>query len=244
MKNHFSYPIFLFIGLMAGWLTVRAQDQLVVYLIPGQGSDERVFSQLVIDSRYTVKHVSWQLPGKNCSLPEFAAEIGKQIDTTHAFVLIGVSLGGMIATELNQSLAPKQTIVISSAKCRSELPLRYRFLRFLPINRLIPAFLYKWGAQIAQPLVEPDRKHQKATFVAMLKSKDGRFLKRTSNMIIKWERSTYPSEIIHIHGTADHTVPYRNVDADFTVENGSHMMILTKANEISQLINDILHQSN
>ena len=76
----------------------------------------------------------------------------------------------------------------------------------------------------------------------MLKDKDLVFLKRTIEMIIKWERKSCDSdtEIIHIHGNKDHTIPIKNVDYNFLIEGGSHMMILTRSNEINKMLLSLL----
>jgi hypothetical protein len=76
----------------------------------------------------------------------------------------------------------------------------------------------------------------------MLKEKDPLYLKRTVEMITHWERTTYPDRIVHIHGNNDHTIPVRNVKVDYLVEGGSHMMMITRADEINELVREILLQ--
>jgi pimeloyl-ACP methyl ester carboxylesterase len=214
--------------------------KMKIYLIPGQGSDSRLFDKLELDSAYTLVKITCPSPEKHSTMQEYAGLIAKQIDTTEKFSLIGVSLGGMICTELAEVLNPEKVIIVSSAKCRSELPFRYRILKKIPLNRIISPGLYWYGAQIAQPIVEPDRHHGKETFKSMLKSKDPIFLKRTTFMIINWNRTVFSEKIVHIHGNNDHTIPLKNVQADFIIENGSHMMMFTRGKEISTLINEIL----
>ena len=48
--------------------------------------------------------------------------------------------------------------------------------------------------------------------------------------------------IIHIHGNKDHTIPIKNIQYDYIVEEGSHMMMITRATEINQIIDRILNQ--
>jgi hypothetical protein len=63
-------------------------------------------------------------------------------------------------------------------------------------------------------------------------------------MIIRWKRTSNVKTIVHIHGTNDHTIPIRNVkNPNYIIENGSHMMTLTRANEISTLLNKELSSS-
>ncbi|KAA3631930.1 MAG: alpha/beta hydrolase [Bacteroidetes bacterium] len=183
----------------------------------------------------------YSIPEKGMKLPDYARELSKQIDTTRNFILVGVSLGGMIATEINEFLSPKKTIIISSAKNRKELPFRYRFQRIIPLYKIFPKRVLKGGAFIMQPLVEPDRNKDKDTFVGMLKDKDPDFLKRTIGMIMQWDRTVHNNNIFHIHGDKDKTIPIRNVNYNHLIQKGSHMMVLTRGEEISTIINSILH---
>jgi len=74
----------------------------------------------------------------------------------------------------------------------------------------------------------------------MLDSKDPVFLNRTIQMIINWDRTTNSKKIIHIHGNKDRTIPIKNVECDYCVKDGSHMMALTRGDEITDLLNEIL----
>ena len=245
----FSYMIFLIYNRFVTvfiLITIACIDLIgcnlnpVIYLIPGQGSDYRLFKNLQIDSTFETRNVLYCIPDKEMTLRDFAIELSSQIDTNRPFILIGVSLGGMIATEMGDFLDPEKIILISSAKCREELPKRYKFQRDIPIYKIIPKNTTKRWAQILQPIVEPDRKHEKETFKKMLRDKDPEFLKRTIKMILEWDRVDYRKDIIHIHGDNDNTIPMRNVKYDFLLKNGSHMMVLTRGDEISTLINEIL----
>lgn len=212
---------------------LQAQDSLHIYLFPGQGSDARVFAGLQFPDNVQVHTLSYPVPARGERMPAFARRLTPQIDTTQTLVFIGHSLGGMLATELADSLQPRQLILISSAKCRYELPLRYRWLRWVPLHRILPKRLIKAGALIAQPLVEPDRNTHKATFKAMLKAKDPAYLKRTIDMIVRWKRTTCAEATAHLHGSHDHTLPARHVTADQLLPGGSHMMVLTRSTEVN-----------
>lgn len=221
-------------------MNFTALSKTNIYLIPGQGSDARIFQDIRFDSAYCVKHIEYSLPNKNSTLQEFAKELSAQIDTSLPYILIGVSLGGMLAIEMSTFLNPVKTIIISSAKSRLELPLQYRFQRIIPLYAVVPPKLIKEGAKFLQPIFEPDRKNNKAVFTAMLQDKDPLFLKRTVKMIINWDRKIPPNDLVHIHGTKDHTLPIRNIKSTHSVEKGSHMMTLTRAPEISEIIEKIL----
>src|SRR4051812_45165627 len=113
--------------VLSCFVYLKVLSQTTIYLFPGQGSDERIFSRLKFDSTYKTVNVKYPVPARGTTLKQYAAQISQQIDTTNAYIFIGMSLGGMICSELSETFHPKKTIVISSAKCRSELPFRYRF---------------------------------------------------------------------------------------------------------------------
>ena len=236
--NSSIFVLFLFVFLTA--MNYSALSKTNIYLIPGQGSDYRLFQDLKFDSSFSINHIKYSVPGKNATMHEFAIELSTQIDTSKPFILIGVSIGGMLATEMSTFLNPVQTIIISSAKSRKELPFQYRFQKVIPIYKLVPKGLMKFGAKVLQPIVEPDRKTNKETFQAMLIDKDPLFLKRTVKIIIRRDRTLAPVGIIHIHGIKDNTLPYRNIECENPVSNGSHMMTLTRAKEIYRLLDGIL----
>ena len=223
-------------------LSVFCQSKEAIYLFPGQGSDYRIFSELTFDtSLFDVTVIEYTIPEKSITMQEYAKELSARIDTSGEFILIGVSLGGMICSELNECLNPSKTIIISSAKNRKELPFRYRFQRAVPLYKLFPRSVLLFGAKILQPIVEPDRKNYKKVFKSMLAAKNPVYMKRTIGMIIIWERVENSKKIYHIHGTSDHTIPFRNItDPDQVIENGSHMMTLTKAGEVSKALNEII----
>lgn len=217
------------------------QNKTKVYLIHGQGSDSRLFSKIVINSAFDTICLNLPFPEKTDNMQSFALKLIPKIDTSQAFVLIGVSLGGMVAAELNEIIHPKQTILISSAKNRNELPKHYKFMRVFPIYKIFPAAFIKKSSYLMQPLVEPDRNKEKAIFKSMLRDKNKHFLKNSIPLIIKWsKKGNKGNEIIHIHGSKDHTIPIKNVIAEIVIPNGSHMMTLTEASIISEKINNIL----
>ncbi len=231
----------VFLLLFFNSISMAFGDQpITIYLFPGQAADERLFAKIDLGSNFRLVHIVYPLPQKGATMKAFAKEISKQIDTSGKYIFIGVSIGGMICSELSEYMKPEKIIVISSAKCRAELPLRYRIQKTIPINKIVPEKLIKLGAIILQPLVEPDRNSAKEIFDSMLRSKSPVYYKRTVNMILNWDKKDYDHAIIHIHGTGDHTLPFRNVSAHYTIEGGSHVMTLTRGESINKLLLSIL----
>ncbi len=234
-----KFIILIYLSIVCG-TSLHSQNLTCVYLLPGQGADERIFDSLTFDTSYHITYVPLTMPARGTTMKEYAQVLADQIDTTRKIILIGVSLGGMICTEINALLYVEKTIIISSAKSRNELPLRYRFQKYIPLYAVIPAHLFVVGAKILQPIVEPDRNKNRELFINMLTAKSPRYMKRTVAMIIRWERITPSKNIYHIHGDNDHTIPIRNVHANKVIKNGSHMMAMTRGGEINKIIQKIL----
>lgn len=231
------YLTFLFI------IVLKVAFTQTVYFFPGQGSDECIFEKIKLDSTYKKVYLSYPVPERKEDMRSYALRIAQEVDTTSPYSFIGVSLGGMLISELMSVYRPEKAIVISSAKCRSELPALYRFQKYIPLNRIVPAVTVKCCALILQPIVEPDSKRNKQErymFRSMLGNKNPRYLKRTANLIINWDRETPAPGLIHIHGTKDHTLPLRNIHADHQLEKGSHMMVFTRGEELNVKILDLL----
>jgi len=231
--------LFLIFNLLLGNLLANT-DTTNVYLIAGTGSDHRLFNKLEWPDNYVPKHIEYVMPDKGMNMSEYACKLAEQIDTNQPFILMGSSLGGMLATEMGDFLDPEKIILISSAKGVTELPKQLKFQKKIPIHKIFGGRFYKYSAFIAQPIVEPQRNKEKATFVAMLKDKEPDFLKRAIPMILNWERTTWSDKIVSIHGEKDNTIPYKNVQADYVVSGGSHMMTLTRPDEISEILKEVL----
>ena len=234
------FPVLLFLYVAFIPRISASNDTAKVYLFPGQGSDYRIFKKLEWKGNYDLIPMHYPVPDKNESLHAYALRFIPFIDTTSDFILLGLSLGGMICTELADTLHPKQVILISSAKMSVELPGRYTFQKAIKLNKMVPEKTVKSSALILQPIVEPDSREDLDFFRSMLGKKDPTYLKRTVDMIINWDRKDYDGKIIHIHGDKDHTIPLKNVKADFVIEDGSHMMVYTRAGEISEILNKLL----
>ncbi|NOZ34677.1 MAG: alpha/beta hydrolase [Chlorobi bacterium] len=212
------------------------QTKKTIYLIPGQGSDYRIYKYFKFQEYDTV-HIHYIIPDKNETMKSYAHQLAKQIDTSGTYSIIGVSLGGMIAVEMSEFLHPEKVIIISSAENRNELPFRYRFMKTIPLNKMFGGNFLRSVAPLVQIIVEPDSKKERKTCKSMLQNKNSIFMKRSVNMIINWNRTDNNTKIIHIHGNKDHTIPLKNVkNVNYVVKNGSHMMTLTKGKLLQNII--------
>jgi len=229
----------LLLILFVGALTASPSLSETIYLIPGQGGDERLFQNIHITGHET-KVIVLETPLKGERLPQYAKRLSAQIDTAQSFSLVGVSFGGMIAVEIAKILDPEKVIIISSAKTKDELPFRHKVVKRLRLYKLFNGKLLKRMANIVRPLVEPDSKKDHDTFSAMINDKDPAYLKRAIECVIRWENTEYREDIVHLHGSKDHTIPIKNITDPIVIEDASHVMVMTEGERIGALINTYL----
>lgn len=208
-------------------------------MMPGFGSDERVFSRLKIRQADTVS-LRYLVPEKRESIAAYARRMAAQIDTTRPFALLGVSFGGMVAVEMSKFLRPQHIILVASAKTRDELPARYRFQKYLPIYRLFGGRFMKKSGPFAARFFEPAMRPELPFFRKMIAAKDPRFMVRTVGCIARWDNRDVPPNLLHIHGSKDHTLPVRHIREAVVLPDAGHWAVYLNALEISALIDQTL----
>jgi len=212
---------------------------ITVYCIPGMGVNERLFKNLQLEN-CTIKHVKWVKPLKNETLKAYALRLAEQIDTSSPYALLGVSFGGMCATEIAKELNPVKTFVISSCKLSSEIPFKIKLWRNFPLYKTLPDKIYIQSALLLKKQFGITNKEQQERFLQMLKTAPKEYFKGAVHCIISWKNTAYPTNVVHIHGSKDDILPIQKINAHYTIEGGSHFMIINKANEINTIINNEL----
>ncbi|HEX7414621.1 MAG TPA: alpha/beta hydrolase, partial [Bacteroidia bacterium] len=116
---------------------------MIIYFISGLGADRRVFKKLSLPDHFIIKHIDWIPNLKNESLPSYAKRLLAQVDTSQPFSLVGLSFGGIVATELSKIINPRQTIIISSVSVSSQIPWYYKIVGLLKLHQLLPTRVLK-----------------------------------------------------------------------------------------------------
>lgn len=214
---------------------MNAGDQKDIYCISGLGADGRLFANLKLPSSYKLKVLSWISARENESIESYAGRMASVI-RDESPVLLGVSFGGMIAVEIAKLIPTSQVILISSIKTRFEKPFYFRIGAFLNLNKIIslrPAkFLepfenYNLGVKTADDRKLAHEYHRNF---------DVKFGSWAVDRILHWRNEIIPSNIFHIHGSADRILPVRYVKPDVVIRGGGHLMVFNRAGEISELV--------
>jgi esterase/lipase len=105
-----------------------------VYFISGLGADKRAFNFLDLSFCNPI-FIDWMQPLPKETLKQYALRMYQQI-TDENPVIVGLSFGGMLTTEMANANPNVKAIIISSNKLPTEFP------RLLKIGKVFPA--YKW----------------------------------------------------------------------------------------------------
>jgi len=207
-----------------------------VYFISGLGADERVFSFLKLEN-IRQHHIHWIAPEPHEPLQAYSGRLLSQIKTKRP-VIVGISFGGIMAAEIGKLLASEKIILISSVKTRHQLPFYLRAAGKLRLHYLLPKFLMQKTNGVVYWLFGVRSKPEKELLRSVIRDSDPVFTKWAIGKILRWENTEILPNSVSIHGTKDQLLPYTK--ADFTVMNGGHLMIVSHAAEVSDLLNKIL----
>ncbi len=212
---------------------------MTIYAIPGLGTTEKLYVNTKIKGVEIIV-LNWPTPEKNDTMESYARKFLPQINTNIPFCLLGVSFGGMICTELSKIISPKKIFLISSCKSRKELPWFIKTLKYIPLHRLISENQHRKMAYKGRWIIGFGKAYI-PEFLGMVNSMTKNYFKYCINIIVNWNNTTLPKNTIHIHGDNDILLWYRFVKPDYTIEKGSHAMVVFQADEINKIIENELN---
>lgn len=204
-----------------------------IYGISGLGADERVFKYLSL--KHEIIPLNWIKHDKNESLEHYASRLAAKIDANEDFGVLGVSFGGLVAVEISKILNPKVTILISSVETKNELGFVIKGLGKMKVVKYLPSKIFNPPKKIAHFLFGTENKE---LLNKILDDTDLDFTKWAVNKLLNWKNTTHLSSVIKISGTNDKLLPPTKTDNTILIEKGEHFMIVDKAKEISEIINE------
>lgn len=206
-----------------------------VYFISGLGADARIFKHIVLPPSCEPVHLDWIEPVKNETLAHYAYRMANRIDTSEAFALVGLSLGGMIATEIANRYASSQTVLISSIPTSDQLPGYYKWAGRIGLHKMVPVSLFRRVAWIKR-LFTAETAEDKTLLRMMIRNLDPSFVHWAFHAILGWNNNIPPPALCHIHGSRDEILPRRYARPTHILPRAGHMMVLNRAAEINRIL--------
>ncbi|HTD39248.1 MAG TPA: alpha/beta hydrolase [Mucilaginibacter sp.] len=210
-----------------------------IFLIPGLGADERIFQYLDLQGHQVIA-VKWIEPEKQDNLSTYAQKLIDYYSITPQSIVIGNSLGGMLAIEIAKKVELNKAIIISSIKTINEAPGSFKWYRLLPLYKLIPSkWLTSTGFMVKKAMGKMSKHHQEL-FISMLKGTSPKFVKWALGAIPHWDNQIIPPNVYHITGDKDKIFPYKRIKGATIIEGGTHIMIFNKAKQINSWLKETL----
>lgn len=209
-----------------------------VYFLSGLGADKTVFQFLDL-SWCTPVFIDWIPPLKQESLRHYALRLWQSHIPPGALV-VGLSFGGMLVTEMAKEDTNLSAVVLSGAKTKQEIPSYYRTGNFLPLHSVVPAAAQRWFMLRIKGMLGIHQQQNIQVYRNLIRRSDTVFNAWAINALLRWDNTTIPSNIVHVHGTHDRILPVKFIQPDITVSKGGHMMVMEQAAEISGLLQQLL----
>jgi len=211
-----------------------------IYLFSGLGADYRAFQNLRLPG-YELVYINWIEPQSTETMAHYASRISSQI-TTPSPIIIGLSFGGMIAVEVAKQMPVAKLVLISSAKTKQDLAGGNSFFFKWKLYKVIPGSFLKQSNFIVENLFGAATREDRKILSDILEDSNPEFFRWAMDNIVHWDNEVIPPHVIHIHGTKDKIIPYAAVTADYSIPDGGHLMVLDKADTISNIILDYLRR--
>ncbi|GAA4848641.1 alpha/beta hydrolase [Algivirga pacifica] len=213
--------------------------QKTIYCIPGLSNDHRVFSWLNLPG-YRIKYLDFIEPlKKNERIQNYCRRLLEHIDEEDLStppILLGFSLGGIVAIELSKLMNTEKIIIVNSIKSSKERPIHLRLLESLPLYRLTPTSFIKPVMLPLIPLFGFVPIEQREVYIDMWNKFPDKTFRWGAQMVLTWEHTDPVENLIHIHGDKDLMFPIGNIKDPIVVKGGNHIMISILAEEVSALI--------
>ena len=208
-------------------------------MIPGMGADTRIYNNIdLLDN--DVIPVNWIIPDINDTLTSYAQKLILQYHISNNSILIGNSLGGMIAIEIANMVPISKVILISSIKTINEAPWYFKLFRNIPVYKMLPNGLMNTGGVFIKPVFGNMKPDDLWLFKDMLKKSSPVFVKWAMGAVLKWNNQTIPPNVYHIIGDKDRVFNYKLIKDAIIIKGGTHIMVFDMAKQINKLLKTIL----
>jgi len=210
-----------------------------VYFVSGLAADGRVFKNIKLPDGCVPVFLEWIAPHKNESLQKYALRLAEGIDTSEPFAIVGLSMGGMISSEIARQYKPVVTILISSVPGSKQLPFYFKAAGSIRLHKLVPVSLVKRAARYKR-LFTTETAEDKQVLYSIINDSDDKFIYWAVDAILKWRSEQLPQPYIHIHGTHDEVLPIRFTTPTHIISKGGHLMVMNRAGEINAILQTAL----
>ncbi|MDT0643286.1 alpha/beta hydrolase [Zunongwangia sp. F363] len=204
------------------------KEVLHVYFMPGMAANPSIFEHIQLpQEQFKVHYLKWIIPEKGESLKEYAIRMNGFIKHKNP-VLIGVSFGGILVQEMSKYIDVYRLIIISSVKCKAELPGTMKFAAKTGAFKLLPTGLLNFVDHFEKVAFGTYLKKRAKLYRQYLSVRDKRYINWAIKNTVLWDCEEVDKKLIHIHGDKDEIFPAKNIQDYIKVEGGTHVMVINR----------------
>lgn len=212
---------------------------LKVYFISGLAADSRIFRNIQLPEGYETVYLEWIDPLPDESLEQYAKRLAAPVIRSEPCILLGMSMGGMVAVEIAKLVTPLQCILISSVPVASDLPFYFHWAGKIKLQRWIPISIVK-NASLTKRLFSTETAEDKKILRQIIRESDDGFVRWAMDAILRWKNEWRPPVLLHIHGSRDEMLPLRFTHPTHIIKGAGHLMIMNRAAHINELLRQSL----
>jgi pimeloyl-ACP methyl ester carboxylesterase len=213
-----------------------SSSPLHYYLIPGMGADHRLFSNFKLQHG-EIHYLNWIPHGKSTNLADYAKLMAERV-TTKNNVIVGSSMGGMVAVEMAKIMDPLGTVLVSAPSGRHEFPTVLKAFDSIRLHKALSPVQIMKISSLADLFMGFKTPEQRALFYDMLRGNGADFLHFSIHAVLGWKNTEPPSgEFIQILGSADKLFTQKKIDKAYIIQGSGHFTAFEKGKEVSELIN-------
>jgi pimeloyl-ACP methyl ester carboxylesterase len=193
----------------------------MIHALPGMGADHRMYQRQWLTLPNFIAH-DWPHYSGEKTLSDVAKTVCDSWGIRDDDVLIGSSLGGMVACEISKIRKISHLFLVGSAVDRDEVNIGFAVT--YPLIYLSPLSLMKLIASKIDNNV-----------LKMFSKSEPAFIRQMCTAIFHWEGLGNTSAIVHrIHGRRDWVIPSpRHVDL---MLDGGHLIAMTHARQCAEFV--------
>jgi pimeloyl-ACP methyl ester carboxylesterase len=210
------------------------------YFISGLGADKQMFRRIKLPEGFVIVHLDWIDPLEKETFEHYARRLDQRIEPNEDFILVGLSLGGLMSVEINKFLKPAFTVLISSVVNKKALPFWFTLVGHLGIAALIPAYFYHHSNFFSNWLLGAQSKEDKELLKAVMHNASPKFVHWAIPRILSWDNEFIPKRMLQLHGTKDVILPFKKVKNEIAIQGGTHFMVFNRSEEINKILADTL----
>lgn len=215
-----------------------------MYILSGLGADERVFTEIDFGP-FDPVFIPWEpLQSTDQTFESYILQLSKQVTSPNP-ILIGISLGGIVAQEMSTLFNNCPVLIIASVKNRRELSPFMRFSGKIGMHKLIPMNRMLKTKWLNYWLFGTKTDREKKILDQILADSDPVFTKWAIGQVANWKRrDPVPATVLHIHGDSDRIFHIGNVNPNYMIPGGTHFMTVSQPEKLSRVIQDALKRLN